>query len=274
MNRNARDLLAYFALAIAFSWVWVVPMAVSGTVVRFGSGWPTHFPALMGPLLAAFAITAWTQGRKGLGDLVARMFRWRVGPRWWLWAVASPLVFFAAGVVAVRIVSGEWPSLEGLGRFNGLPQVGVLGVWALLTAINGLGEETGWRGFALPALQRRFSPLISTLILAPVWAFWHIPYFFVIENYRRFGPGQVAGFVIGLTCGAVVLTWLYNRSGGSILLVTLWHGTYNLLSGTEAAGGLIAAVVSTLVMVQAGVLAFLEARRPGSVLAASPAVVH
>ena len=140
-----------------------------------------------------------------------------------------------------------------------------LGVWALLTLVNGFGEESGWRGYAIPKLQQRFSPLTATLILAPLWALWHLPYFFVVATYRSFGPQEVAGFVLGLTLGAVVLTWLYNRSGGSILIVACWHGTFNLVTATVAAQGTIAAVVSTLVMLQAAVLVALElrARRRG-----------
>ena len=135
----------------------------------------------------------------------------------------------------------------------------------LITFVGALGEETGWRGYALPQLQRRFSPLASSLILALVWFGWHLPQFFLIAAYRDFGPGQYAGMFLGLTCGAVILTWLYNRSGGSILLVAVWHGLYNVVSGTQAATGMLAAVVSTLVMVQGVALIVLElrARRRG-----------
>ena len=126
--------------------------------------------------------------------------------------------------------------------------------------VGALGEETGWRGYALPQLQRRFSPLASSLILAVLWFGWHVPQFWVIATYRDFAPVQYVGMFLGLACGAVVLTWLYNRSGGSILLVAVWHGLYNLVSGTQAATGILAAVVSTLIMIQGIVLIVLEVR--------------
>lgn len=109
-----------------------------------------------------------------------------------------------------------------------------------------LGEELGWRGYALPSLQSRFSPLSATLILALFWFLWHLPMFAVIATYRSFAPIGYVGMALGLTCGAVVLTWLYNRSGGSILLVAIWHGLYNLVSATEAVNGTLAAIVTAL----------------------------
>jgi hypothetical protein len=67
----------------------------------------------------------------------------------------------------------------------------------------------------------------------------------VIATYRDFKPVEYVVMVLGLTCGAIVLTWLYNRSGGSVLLVTVWHGVYNFVAATQAAVGAVAAVVST-----------------------------
>ena len=130
----------------------------------------------------------------------------------------------------------------------------------LIIFAGAVGEETGWRGYALPQLQRRFSPLASSLILAGLWFGWHLPQFWVIATYRDFAPAGYVGMFCGLACGAVVLTWLYNRSGGSILLVAVWHGLYNLVSGTQAATGVLAAVVTTLIMIQGIALIILDLR--------------
>ncbi|GAA2740783.1 CPBP family intramembrane glutamic endopeptidase [Kitasatospora cinereorecta] len=136
---------------------------------------------------------------------------------------------------------------------------GLWGVAAALLVVDGLGEETGWRGFALPALQRRHSPLVATLLLTVAWAGWHAPMFAVVDTYHSIAGPLLVGWFIGLFCGAVVLTWLYNRSG-SILLVAIWHTAYNIVSGTEAAKGVLAATSTTLVILLAATLVRLEIR--------------
>jgi uncharacterized protein len=260
---DVRALLVFSALAYALSWSWLIPLAAAHEVVRRGVGWPTHLPALLGPAIAAVIVTAWTMGRPGVRDLGARVARWRVPLRWWLAAV-SPVVFLGLALIAMAAAGKALPDVGDFGRFSGIPAIGLAGV-LLVIFIGSLGEETGWRGYALPQLQRRFSPLASSLILAVLWFGWHLPQFWVIATYRDLAPAGYVGMFLGLACGAVVLTWLYNRSGGSILLVAVWHGLYNLVSATQAATGLLAAVVTTLIMIQGIVLIALElrARRRG-----------
>jgi membrane protease YdiL (CAAX protease family) len=268
-------LIAFYLVAFILSWAWVIPMAMAGETITQGDGWPTHFPALTGPLIAAFVVTAWRVGRPGIADLTRKMVAWRAGWRPWL-AALSPALFLAGGLLAMVVAGEDLPAWNDFGLFSGLPAIGVLGVFLLITVVNGYGEETGWRGYALPHLQRRFHPLGATLILAALWALWHIPYFFVLASYQGLGPAQIVPFILGIGLGAVVLTWIYNRSGGSILLPVVWHGIYNLVGGTAAATGVIGAVVTTLVMVHGGVLIYLElrARRRGEASILAPAGSH
>jgi uncharacterized protein len=253
---SGRALVAFFVLAYALSWAWMIPLALSHQVAEPGQGWPTHYPALLGPAVAAFLVIAATAGRPGIADLLRRMLLWRVAWRWWLVAF-SPVVFLGIAVVGSLMSGASLPGLAGFGLVSGLPDVGLLAVFALVI-VGVLGEEIGWRGYALPHLQHRFSPLVASLILAALWALWHLPMFFVIANYRAFGVVESIGFVFALSCGAIVLTWLYNRSGGSILLVVVYHAVLNILSGTQAATGVVVAVVSTLIMAQALFLVGLD----------------
>jgi uncharacterized protein len=272
---DVKGLVVFFVLAYVLSWAWAIPLAVAHLVIRRGEGWPTHYPMLLAPAIAAVVVTAWTMGRPGVRDLLARMVRWRVPVRWWL-AALSPAGFLVLALIAMAAAGKALPSAAAFGQFSGTPAIGLVGVLLLITFVGALGEETGWRGYALPQLQRRFSPLTSSLILAVLWFGWHLPQFLVIAAYRDFSPVQYVGMFLGLICGAVILTWLYNRSGGSILLVIVWHGLYNFVSGTQAATGLLAAVVTTLVMVQGVVLIVLElrARRRGQPSVLGPAVPH
>jgi uncharacterized protein len=170
---NVRALIAFFVLAYALSWAWVVPLAATHQVVQRGEGWPTHYPALLGPAVAAILVTAWTAGRAGLADLLRRILKWRVAPVWWLVAV-SPVGFMVLALPVVAATGQDLPALADFGLFSGTPAVGLVGVLLLMTFVGALGEEVGWRGYALPQLQRRFGPLTASLILAPLWFLWHL----------------------------------------------------------------------------------------------------
>jgi membrane protease YdiL (CAAX protease family) len=110
----------------------------------------------------------------------------------------------------------------------------------------------GWRGYALPRLQKDRTALSATIILAVLWALWHLPQFFYL-----FDPAIAIGWVIGLFAGAIVFTWLFNSSSGSILIVAIWHGCFNFITASNAGNGILAAVVSTVVMVWAVVVIVL-----------------
>ncbi len=263
----------FFVLTYLLAWLWLLPIAVAGGRVTAGRGWPTHVLALMAPLVAALVVTARFDGRAGLAHLGRRMVRVRVPLRWWAFAL-SPLLVLGL-VLLVDGVSGRALPLAGdFARFSGLPSGwGVLGVGAAIV-VGGFGEEAGWRGYALPQLQRRHAPLAATLVVAALWAAWHLPMFLVVEGFRSFTGPVTAGWVLGLFCGAVVLTWLYNRTG-SILLAAVWHGTYNIISGTSAATGLLAALSTTLVITLAVVLVVLEVKstRTGHASVLGPAPI-
>ena len=114
-------------------------------MVRRGEVWPTHYPLLLAPAIAAVVVTAWTTGRPGVRDLLARMARWRVPVRWWLAAV-SPVAFLGLALIAMAAAGKALPSAADFGQFSGTPAVGLVGVVLLITFVGALGEETGWRG--------------------------------------------------------------------------------------------------------------------------------
>jgi membrane protease YdiL (CAAX protease family) len=257
-------LIWFVVLAYVFAWAWSLPVAFAGSTVEQGSGWPTHIPSLVAPLLAALVVVGFAEGRAGLGDLVRRMGRWRFGPVLWL-AVVSPLAILGLTVAGMALAGENLPPLSDFARFGGLPAYGVAQTLLLVFVLNGLGEETGWRGFLQDRLQTRIDPLSATLFVALVWAVWHTPFFFILSTYSGFTAITLVMFPLGLASGAIVLTWLYNRTGRSILAVGLWHTLYNMAVATAGSTDLIQGVVTAAVILAAATLvtADLIARRRG-----------
>ena len=209
-------LVSYFVLAFAATWILVSPLVVIETFPR---GW--HVLGALGPATAALVVTAAVGGRPALAEFAGRILRWRVGAGWFLVSVFSPFLLFVLSTIIVRLLGGPWPDLGRLGPEE------LIGFSFLAGLLYGVGEESGWRGFALPRLQSGRSALVATLILTVFWALWHIPFFF----YRfEFGAVQVVGFFVGLLAGAIWLTCLYNSTGGSILMAAAWHTTWNLVN--------------------------------------------
>jgi len=249
----------FLAITFAVTWGAWLSLALAGVTVGVGFA-PVYLLGLVGPLVGALGTTAITDGRAGLRELLGRMLRVRVGLRWWAVALGLPIAAATTTYVALTFFSMfllapvELPAWRELGQFTGLPVTNAIAVFAMLLVINGFGEETGWRGFLLPALQRRWSPLTASLGVAGVWALWHAPAFLINASYRALPLAMIPMFIAGLVAGSVFLTWLYNKGRHSIALVAAWHAMFNLLSGTVAARGAVAAVETMVVVVLALVL--------------------
>ena len=195
-------LTAFFVMAFAFSWIAWSPWFLSkdgAGLLPYSSplinGLVLPIGILLGPSLSAFIVTGATEGRAGIRRLLRRIVFWRVGLRWYMFALVGVPVVMALGTV---IVPGGITSLLALG-FRYVP---TYLVWFLIIGIIGgpLLEEPGWRGFALPRLQPRYGPLVGTLILGLLWALWHLPEF-LVPAYRRSAratfPAPFWGKIIG-----------------------------------------------------------------------------
>ncbi len=248
----------FLVIAYAVTWAIAVPLALGAHgLLNWKLPQAIHYLAQFGPAAAAIIVTALTSGRDGLRELGTRAVKWRVGAKWLLIAAGSPIALFTVAALIARFVDGQWLNLWDLGNVNFLPAIGpaALPMWFVT---NGLGEEIGWRGFALPRLQERHRALTATLILAVFWALWHVPAFFYVPTYRDMGARGAPGFFFGLLSGAILFTWLYNSTGGSILMVAIWHGLFNFFTASSAGHGTLAMVFSIEVMVWAVALVILE----------------
>ena len=238
---------AYFVVAYAVSWtLWLPRVATAQGWWRHDVPAWWHYAGAFGPAAAAMLIAALTGGRAGLRALLGQFSPSRVRWPWLAFALLSPLVLAAAGLLAARVIDGEWPSLAALSHAGDLPALPLTLLIQIVTF--GLGEETGWRGFALPRLQRDRSAIRATHLLALGWGLWHVPAFFENASFMQMGILQVAGWAAGLWLGAIFLTWLYNSSGGSLIVVVLWHGLFNQFSASEA-GSIVAMVITMGVIV-------------------------
>jgi membrane protease YdiL (CAAX protease family) len=253
---------SFVVLAYALSWADWIPLLLRGERVVPG-GPVTHFPGLVGPAVAALVVSALAEGRAGLRRLLGKLGRVSRPRLQFLAYSLSPVGFLLLALGESLIAARPLPALRDFGVYSGLPVLPVPIVLVLVFLCNGLGEETGWRGFALGRLQQRYGPVRGTLVLALIWAGWHLPMFGVVETYRAMGPaGLLGGFGLGLCAGAVVLARVVNQTGGSVLAAALWHTSYNLTAATAAGRGMIGAVTTTCVMAWAILLLLQEWRRP------------
>ena len=184
----------------------------------------------VGPSLAAVLLTALGSGRAGVRELLSRALRWRCAPAWYAAALLGPFALHGVAMGLHVALGGQPPNVALL--VAALP--GVLASLVPVFLLFGpLGEEFGWRGYALPRLQVRFGALVSSVALGLVWATWHLPLFFdPTQSYAQLSPPVYAASMIGL---AVLFTWLYNGTGGSLLLVMLAHTVINASGGVWAA---------------------------------------
>lgn len=205
----------FFALALGISWViWIPALATLSGEAQFLAILPGGF----GPLLAgAIMVRA---GGGSLREWVRDMAVWRVPARWYAVALGFPIVVAAVVGAYAWTLGVEFDPML-LPRRLGF----YLGVVAFTMIVGGGQEEPGWRGYALPRLQARYGALVATLVVGVVWAGWHLP-LFVFDSvlYADRPPAIYLAYVVAL---AVVFTWLYNSTRGSVLLAVVLHAGMN-----------------------------------------------
>jgi membrane protease YdiL (CAAX protease family) len=220
----------YFLIAYGFSWLVWVPLALSkdgAGLLSFrspiGASTSVVVASFVGPCLSAFIMTGITEGRAGIGRLLRRCVLWRVGFGWYLFAlIGIPIIL----ILGVTVLPGAMASVKGLGSLV-FPRPWLLSQIVYVFLHGPLGEEPGWRGFALPRLQRLYGPLVGSLILGPLWALWHLPFFWVPA--WNFPPTlfNVALFVIAAIPLTIVMTWVFNNTKGSVLMAISVHASFD-----------------------------------------------
>src|SRR5499425_2335165 len=227
-----RPVPAYFVLAYALSWACWIPLAIAKTWASFpfivfavaGNG----MPSLLGILL-----TALLSGKTGLAELFGRLGRAR-----------APLIWYAVVLLlipALRLAAAGIPALLGLAT--------ITFAFSGLTVLSGLSaallEELGWRGFALPRMQARRPAFTASLLLGALWASWHLP--LTIAMGLPLTAAGLTGFLFSLlmlTAWAVLFTWVYNNTNGSLFLMVLMHTVLDIATLTIQASNWIGGALS------------------------------
>lgn len=224
-----RRVVAFYLIAFGLAWGAEVAIIASGgftsvgLILLYGVGW-------LSPSIAAAVMTHREGGGAAVRAQFAQLLRWRLTPAY-IAALALPTVAMLAGRA---VVGGPGPWLQL--AFS----IGVLGP--------PLVEEPGWRGYALPRLQRLVNPLVAALVVGALWALWHLPLFFIPG-----GPGVAVlpAYLLWVTSSGVVISWLYNVSGRLLTVAVVFHAGLNLglvpLAQPGSPGFWVAALVMSAV---------------------------
>jgi len=204
-----RALIVFLALGLLLSWYpWVLHL-----LGRPGNGGPNPLGLLLAALIAAAVESGW----KGSVAILRSMIRVRAPAGVWLTALLLP---FAALASAVTVARATGMTIA----FRPLPWSDLFDKFVFMLLFVGLGEEPAWRGFLLPLLQGRWTPIMATLLLSAIWAVWHLPLM-----GTEFAWSVVPWFLVSLVGAAFVLSWLYNASGSVLPCMTM-HAVLNTAS--------------------------------------------
>jgi membrane protease YdiL (CAAX protease family) len=231
-------LFLFFLLAFIFTWAnWIPQALVSRGYLHIGVPKFLAFLAGYGPALAAIITIAIFKGAAGLKNLSRRLILWKVGIGWHMVALLLPLVMDLAAFGLHMVFDSDAVSTSTLQSLQTTLSQSTFWIDFLMLAImftlgfDGLGEELGWRGFALPALLVNYKALAASLILGFFWILWHLPYALTLNSAMSGQPFY--SFIPGMLVSAILFTWIFNNTKGSILLSILFHAsnniTYNLL---------------------------------------------
>lgn len=221
-------LLSYFILAYAFSWILVVPFVLADWGLLQGGYIISFIIKSYGPFLAAYIMIRISAGKEGLLRFRQSMRQVRAG---WQWYVLILLGIPALLLLGIILQPGTLTGFQGL-----TSQIIIsYAVTYVIVCFGGgpLGEEPGWRGFALPRLQQRFGPLWGSLLLGFLWTCWHLPDFLTSAQGGGPGTGLAAFFtnfpifLVMVTALSIIFTWIFNHSRGSIFLAILAHASIN-----------------------------------------------
>lgn len=221
-DKNGSSVIRFILLVFLISW------AIWGFgIIYTNSNFPFHISSevflaagTIIPGLTALWLIFHLKGKKGILDLLKPLLMWKAGIKAYL------MVFLTRIFVLILVIGIRYVLNIDLPRNNGIDILFVVGYFFYEFIGVGLGEEIGWTGYLLPRLQQRYGKFTCGLILGVIWSLWHIPLFFIAGD-SHFGR-SILIFSLNLTSFRIIFTYIYNISGGSLLLIAISHVMYNI----------------------------------------------
>jgi membrane protease YdiL (CAAX protease family) len=222
-----RKIILFYSIALLISWsVWAPLVAFR---LGYGPEVPSelHLIGSLGPAIAGLILLVF-QGGMTRADWMRFVWNPACLP-WLMLAILLPVAIGAAGLLGQTLMSGTAPDLGRVLASKEFPTYSAFTLIAVELVFYGFGEEIGWRGFLLPLLLGRFTPLVASLVITLPWAVWHLPLILSNETYQSLGVAGLFGWLISLLTGSVLLTWFYLKSGRGVLVVAVFHAAIDVV---------------------------------------------
>lgn len=223
---NRYQILLFFLLTLAISWAIWIP----ATITKLNGETSILAPeGLIGgiarwlPGLFAILLSFLIFGKTGIGKLFQPIRIWRVGLFWYIFALLFQIVVFYGGKIIDTLLGNFYEVASPLNSVYGSQAVFMAPIVILFAFPGAFAEELGWRGYVLPRLQSKLSALLSSVVVGVFWGAWHIP---LLIYFGDLVANDFAGYflaVLNFVPVAIIYTWIYNNTKGSLLLVTLFH---------------------------------------------------
>ena len=226
LNESSKNIsfIKFFVLTYILSWTIWISLILAAPQISEGVSNIVRLFGVLTPAISAIALTGYYAGRSGIRQLLSRLKIWRVNGKWWIAAVfVYPVLLVAAGLFYNLLYPQSAVQLLEI-------SVGGLIANLIFLTIASLGEEIGWRGVALPSLQKKYLPLISSAILGLLWAAWHLPFWVLIGTLSQYGWAYFIMNFLFIVPTTFFITWVFNQTKGSLLLPVVFHLVFNIVN--------------------------------------------
>lgn len=220
-DRKRISLTSFFILLFVVSWIGTIPMLVASwkspkSVASFR--W-LQILMLFGPGLVAVIVKGIQEGGAGIRSLLRGLLKWRVHYGWYFLALFGPGIVCLFSRELTKLFDAKLPALQSP---NGVIMA-FASTFLVYMVLN--TEELAWRGYALPKLQTRYGPLKASLLLGVVWGCFHLPIFLMKGGHPAGYP--FPPYLLMVLAMTFIFTWIFNGSGGSLLIVHILHQSLN-----------------------------------------------